>query len=223
MAALGKETRDESEDEEDEEEWEDEEEGLMREITREEMKKAKKGMKRGKACGLDDIPIEFILEGGQELENTMREIFNEILVTKKTPDSWKVKKGKLLHKGKERTSLDNYRGISIGSAVGKLFTKIIGNRLYERMERENWMGEVQGGFREDRGTMDNAFIVSQLIERARSRKGIYNTTEGPIQRYNEENKNFNRVYKKYRVFNGGETGVYIITHAVWSLYEWTRK
>ena len=38
------------------------------------------------------------------------------------------------------------------------------------VEDENILREFQGGFRKGRNTMDNAFIVTTLMERARKKK-----------------------------------------------------
>ncbi len=189
MRELGQETRG---DDESEEEWEDEEEGdiMDEEISKKEMEEAIKAMNKGKACGLDDIPAEFIMEGGIQLAEALRSIFNGIRIGNGMPGSWKKEKGKLLHKGKCRENLDNYRGISIGSAIGKLFTKIVGNRLYRKIEKMKWLGEIQGGFREDRGTMDNIFILTQVMEEARRRNENY------VVAFIDLRKAFDRVWRK---------------------------
>ena len=130
------------------------------------------------------------MEGGESLSESLRNIFNGIRQGNAIPGTWKKEKGKLLHKGKCREMLDNYRGISIGSAIGKLFTKIVGNRLYRKIEKMKWLGEIQGGFREDRGTMDNIYILTQVMEEAKRRKENY------VLAFIDLRKAFDRVWRK---------------------------
>ena len=88
------------------------------------------------------------------------------------PNDWKVESVKLIHKGKSKKSLDNFRGIAITSYMAKLFSRIWNKRLEEFVEDENILGEFQGGFRKGRNTMDNAFIITTLMERARKNKKL---------------------------------------------------
>ena len=76
----------------------------------------------------------------------------------------------LIHKGKSRTTLDNYRGISVGSSIGQIFTKIWKERLEKIVENENYLGEIQGGFRKGKEVLENVFILNTLIERAQKRR-----------------------------------------------------
>lgn len=49
------------------------------------------------------------------------------------------------------------------SCIGKLFTKIINNRLYEWADNYNVFIEAQAGFRKGMSTVDNVFILHGLI------------------------------------------------------------
>lgn len=61
--------------------------------------------------------------------------------------------------------MTNYRGITLLSTLGKLFTRILNNRLNKWAEKYNVYVEAQAGFRENVGTVDNVFILSGLITR----------------------------------------------------------
>ena len=78
----------------------------------------------------------------------------------------------MLHKegGGNKRVIDNYRGISITSNVGKLYTKLLGRRLEEDVEKKGMLGEIQFGFRKGRRTTDAIYILSQIIEN-RKRNG----------------------------------------------------
>ena len=57
----------------------------------------------------------------------------------------------------------NYRGITLLSVMGKLFTRILNNRLNIWAEKYHVYNEAQAGFRKNMGTIDNIFIVHGMI------------------------------------------------------------
>ena len=54
----------------------------------------------------------------------------------------------------------NYRGISLSSVTGKVFARILLNRLLTVFERS--LPEAQCGFRPECSTVDKIFVVSQV-------------------------------------------------------------
>ena len=58
---------------------------------------------------------------------------------------------------------DNYRGITLLSALGKLFTRVLNNRLDGWAEAYGIYPEAQNGFRKGRGTTDSLFIIQIVI------------------------------------------------------------
>ena len=139
-------------------------------ISRDEVEEAISKIKPGKACGADAFPNEFLIHGGPVLLEAITKMFATIQLEEWIPNDWKVESVKLIHKGKSKKSLDNFRGIAITSNMAKLFSRIWNKRLEEFVEDENILGEFQGGFRKGRNTMDNAFIITTLMERARKKK-----------------------------------------------------
>ena len=75
----------------------------------------------------------------------------------------------VLHKKKDRTECDNYRGISLVTHAGKVLLKVIAGRMSDYCERENILPEKQCGFRPRRSTVDIMFVVRQLQELARKK------------------------------------------------------
>ena len=57
----------------------------------------------------------------------------------------------------------NFRGISLLSVVGKVYGRILINRI--RDKTENVIAEVQSGFRRGRGCTDQIFIIRQICEK----------------------------------------------------------
>ena len=69
-----------------------------------------------------------------------------------------------LYKGKgDKCECSNSRGISLLSAVSKLFRRVLIKRV--RAGTECAIGEDQCGFRQGRGCMDQVFAVRQVGEK----------------------------------------------------------
>ena len=69
-----------------------------------------------------------------------------------------------------KSNLDNYRGISISNSLQKLYSRILERRLRRLVEQEGWLSEIQGGFRDNRSTMDQLFILTSIAEWAKASK-----------------------------------------------------
>ena len=143
---------------------------ITRGIVMAELEAGIKELRNNKAYGFDMIPNEFLKESGPRLRLTLLTAYNKILEHKQPPQCWNEDRGVLLHKGKSKKKLDNYRGLSISSSIGKLFTRILRSRVNREVEKGNKLGEIQGAFREGRSLLENVFILAQLLERASIKK-----------------------------------------------------
>ena len=73
-----------------------------------------------------------------------------------------------IFKKRDREDPANYRGITLLSAVGKVFCKILNNRLVQ------WLHEGQAGFRINRSCMDNVYTLNEIVQgRLREDKKTY--------------------------------------------------
>ena len=70
-----------------------------------------------------------------------------------------------IHKKGDKQKPENYRAISLLSIPGKVFSRILLNRMKKKTEEAT--GESQFGFRLGRGTVDAIFIVRQIMEKAK--------------------------------------------------------
>ena len=140
-------------------------------VTAEEMCRSIHGSKDNKASGVDDIPNELLKNMGLKGKEMLRQMFSVIMKEKKIPKLWKEDRISLIYKGKgRRSNLDNYRGISIGSNVGKCFMRILTRRQQQEVENEGILGEIQNAFRSKRRGTDSIFILTQTIEICRKEK-----------------------------------------------------
>ena len=87
------------------------------------------------------------------------------------PESWSIGIIKPIYKNKgDPIKPENYKPITILSCFGKLFTLILNNRLKEYTENHNVINSCQAGFRQKHSTVDNLFIIKNLIDIARANK-----------------------------------------------------
>ena len=135
-----------------------------REITRGEVVRALKEAKAGKAPGMDGVRVEMLKEGGVTAVEWLMRVFNICFSLSVVPMDWVNACIVPLYKGKgDKYECRNFRGISLLSVVGKLYGRILINRIREKTE--SVIDEVQCGFRRGRGCIDQIFIVRQICEK----------------------------------------------------------
>ena len=64
-----------------------------------------------------------------------------------------------LHKTCSLNNANNYRGITLLSTIGKLFSRVLNNRLNSWADKYSVYIEAQAGFRSNMGTVDNMFVL----------------------------------------------------------------
>ena len=130
-----------------------------------EIKKGIMNLKNNKASGWDKILNEYIKSSSCKLMQPIHKLFNLVLATGKIPADWGVGSICPIYKGKgNKDNVDNYRGITLLSCFGKLFTSIINKRLYTFLDKNKLLGWEQGGFRQNSGTVDMIFSLHCLLD-----------------------------------------------------------
>eukprot|EP01137_Pigoraptor_chileana_P025805 Opistho-2@95846 len=117
----------------------------------------------GKAAGPDGVPNELLKAGGDFMVNLLRALFERSCKERKTPRAWKQGLIVPLHKKGDRTDPDNYRGITLLSCVGKLYNRVLQNRLAGALEDK--LADEQGGFRQGQGCEDQLAIIMDVMHR----------------------------------------------------------
>ena len=139
-------------------------------ITIDEVRKAMRMCVNGKATGLDNIKNEFMKNGGEEMRKTLVIIMNKIWDEEKVPTEWLLATITPIHKQGNKNITNNYRPISLTSVVGKLFEKIITDRITEWVEERGLLVEEQGGFRKGRGCMDQIWTLNEIVQSRREKR-----------------------------------------------------
>nr|VZI44919.1 unnamed protein product [Spirometra erinaceieuropaei] len=130
----------------------------------------------GKAPGSDAIPAEVYKHGGPLLMDHLTALFQEMWRQGEVPQDFKD--ATIVHLYKRignRQVCDNHRGISLLNIAGKIFARILLNRLNNHLE-QGLLPESQCGFRRHRGTTDMIFAARQLQEKCQEmRTHLYST------------------------------------------------
>ena len=85
------------------------------------------------------------------------------------PKGWNRGLVTLVHKKGPREDLSNYRPLTVIISLCGLYSKILNERLEEAVEHHKLLGEIQNGFRKDRGSNDNSYILDTLLWKARAK------------------------------------------------------
>ena len=140
-------------------------------ITEEEVEKCIRCLKNNKASGQDGILNEFLKHSGKDMVTIITKLFNVVLNSGKMPNTWTTGYICPIFKGKGSTlDPDNYRGITIVSCFGKLFSSVLNRRITTFLEVNNLLGQEQSGFRKGHSTLDHIFTLHCLIDAYLSRK-----------------------------------------------------
>ena len=124
-----------------------------------------KSLKNSKAAGIDLIRNEFLKYGADILLLPLVKLFNRILQSGKFPTIWNISYISVIHKSGSVYDCENYRGISVCSCLGKLFTKLIQMRISNFLSDSEILEDNQAGFRANYRTTDQIFIVKTLLNK----------------------------------------------------------
>ena len=102
-------------------------------------------------------------------------MFNDILNSGTFPTDWSISVIKPIYKKKgDKRSPANYRGITLTSCLGKLFTSILQSRLNTYIEKHKILNSEQFGFLPNSRTTDSLFILQQIIRKyTKQHKKLY--------------------------------------------------
>jgi hypothetical protein len=127
-------------------------------ITFVELLQALKKLQKNKAFGLDGMKIEFILDVGELLHMSLLTTFNCFLA-EGFPEAISTRVVHVFFKGGDASKFDNYRGITIGPILAKLFAMILDKRLSKWVKQHGLHAKGQARFRKDYRTIYQLFIL----------------------------------------------------------------
>ena len=116
-----------------------------RNINLEEVQRAVSSLMNNEAPGVDEISAEMLKRGKETVAEQLAELFNMIWQDLGVPGDWK--KGVIIKLPKKGSLKDcnNWRGITLLSTPGKVFSRVLLNRLQDAVDCT--LRDEQAGFR----------------------------------------------------------------------------
>ena len=94
----------------------------------------------------------------------LHQLFKVVWHEETVPKQWREGLIVNLFKKGDKEDPGNYRGITLLSVVGKVFCKVINNRLVQYLDCGGKLHEGQTGFRVGRSCMDNAYVLNEVVQ-----------------------------------------------------------
>ena len=104
------------------------------------------------------------------LNLTYTQLLNDILNDGNFPQSWNIGYIVNLSKSGDHLNIYNYRGITINSNLGKLFSSVILNRLKKFTQTRNLLVDNQISHTPKARTSNHLFIIKTLIDKYAHKK-----------------------------------------------------
>ena len=133
------------------------------EISLDEIKLGAYILRNGKAPGYDSISNEMISSLLNAKPETVKCLFNAILQQSTVITTWNTSMILPIYKKGSKMDPENYRGISLLSCIGKLFSAILNQRLLTFVTKNKILSNAQLGFIPGNRTSDALLILNNLI------------------------------------------------------------
>lgn len=140
---------------------------LVPPVTIEEVMQKLHRIQDSKAPGPDGVPNVVFKTAVRSKPQMFAELYSVCLKEGVFPSRWKLQRLVLLLKpGKQPDLPAAYRPLCMLDTVGKMFERIISDRLQEYLEANSGLSDMQFGFRKARSTVDAIRIVTNIATEA---------------------------------------------------------
>lgn len=142
-------------------------------------------LRKNKAAGYDGMRAEFILDakppppppgmtdafppGPNPLAAPIAIVFNKIFLSC-FPTPWNTQIIHTIFKRGDESDPNDYRGISVGPVLAKLYAMVLETRISWWAETNGVRAASQAGFRQGYRTTDHIFVLQTLVDQARAKK-----------------------------------------------------
>ena len=132
--------------------------------TREEIAKAISKLNNGKAAGPDYVPAEALKADTKLSVEALSHLFEKIWTKQEFPKDWREGHLIKLPKKGDLSQCKNYRGITLLSITGKVFNRIILERMKDTVDLH--LRDNQAGFRKNRSCLDQIATLGIIAEQS---------------------------------------------------------
>ena len=94
----------------------------------------------------------------------LKQLFSVVWQEECVPSRWREGLIVNLFKKGDKEEPGNYRGITLLSVVGKVFCKVVNDRVVKFLEHGKRLHEGQAGFRTKRSCVDNIYTLSSVVQ-----------------------------------------------------------
>ena len=148
-------------------------------------------LRKNKAAGIDGMKAEFLLDAALPLPSDcdaateadsqaepltpgpllppLTLVLNKIFLGT-FPSAWSTQVIQPIFKDGDVLDCNNYRGISVGPVLAKLYAMVLEARITQWAEEQGVRAESQAGFRPGRRTTDHIFTLQTLFDKTRASK-----------------------------------------------------
>lgn len=96
-------------------------------------------------------------------------LYTRCLQMRRVPQEWKDSTTVLIYKAGNQDNLNNWRPLSLGNTIGKLYAAILADRILGWAEDGRRISAEQKGFTNREGCLEHNFVLQETIEDARRR------------------------------------------------------
>ena len=127
-----------------------------------------------KAPGVDGVTAD-IIKCIHTIDSTfLTKLYNKCLTLETFPDIWKKSVVKVIPKADKTdyTKTDSYRPISLLPVMGKIYEKLLINRVMDYFRKNNQLNDKQYGFSPQKSTEDALHSLTSFVRDSFRRKGF---------------------------------------------------
>ena len=130
-------------------------------ISDKEIQNAIKKLKRKKSLGPDKLPNEIFIEAEAETRKVLKTMIEKAHKSENIPEEWAEGEIIRIYKGKgQKGKCSNERGITLASNVGKVYERIINERVKQQVQ----ITKAQAGGKSGCATVDHLIVLEQTIQ-----------------------------------------------------------